>query len=67
MIFAIDHSGSWGPYIALCCVHENNYTFRLCSGSTEDEYLSGMLRIRIMSATDIKAKTGIYFNIHYYS
>ena len=27
---------------------------------TEDEYLSGMLRIRIMSATDIKAKTGIY-------
>ena len=27
---------------------------------TEDEYLSGMLRIRIMSATDIKAKTGMY-------
>ena len=32
---------------------------RFSSLSTEDEYLSGMLRIRIMSATDIKTKTGI--------
>ena len=25
---------------------------------SEDEYLSGMLRVRIMSATDVKAKAG---------
>ena len=29
---------------------------------SEDEYLSGMLRVRIMSATDVKAKAGTVQN-----
>ena len=41
-------------------------TFALClsSAAADDEYLSGMLRIRIMSATDIKAKTGMYISFY---